>query len=124
MIRTLLLFSRSVFFAFSPLSWSLEQGYLDLKECSDSCETEKSYPHSLQRPLVHLNRNTSLIHALTVCDTSSFSAGHGRTWNGQNTEHGFCQYFFLLKGSIVVIKIMKQKMKVTVLVFAVELQKV
>ena len=58
------------------LSWSLEQGYLDLKECSDSCETEKSYPHSLQRPFVHLNRNASLIHALTVCDTSSFSAGH------------------------------------------------
>ena len=66
MIRTL------VFLApFSPVPWRLEQGYLDLKECSDSCETEKSYPHSLQRPLVHLNRNVSLIYALYVIQLPS-----------------------------------------------------
>ena len=53
-----------------------------------------------------------VLHALTVCDTTSFSAGHGIS---KILDKAFVIFFFSLKGCIVFIKIIKQKMRVTAL---------
>ena len=68
---------------FSPLSWSLEkQAYLDLKEFWVSYRTKKPYnilaSYLFEKALVpSKSKFLPVFHALTVCDTTSFSAGHG-----------------------------------------------
>ena len=68
---------------FSPLSWSLEkQAYLDLKEFWVSYRKEK--PHNIlgsylsEKALVPFkSKFLPVFYVLTVCDTTSLSAGHG-----------------------------------------------
>ena len=64
---------------FSPLSWSLS---LDLKEFWVSYRTKKPYnilaSYLFEKALVpSKSKFLPVFHALTVCDTTSFSAGHG-----------------------------------------------
>ena len=67
---------------FSPLSWSLvEQAYLDMKEFWVSCGTKNTHnilaTYLFARAFVpSKSKFLPLFHALTVCDTTSFSAGH------------------------------------------------
>ena len=66
---------------FSPLSWSLvKQAYLDLKEFWLSYGTKNTHnilaTYLFARALVpSKSKFLPLFHALTVCDTTSFSAG-------------------------------------------------
>ena len=95
MIRT---FARAFFLApCSPLSWSIKQIYLDLKEFGNPLEQKTpttSYSLiSLRRPLSYLNRS---FHALIVCHTTSFSADH-RIAKILNVD--FCQFFFVIEGN-------------------------
>ena len=67
---------------FSPLSWSLEKAaYLDLKEFWVPYRTKKPYnilgSYLSEKALVPFkSKFLPVFHALTVCDTTSLSAGH------------------------------------------------
>ena len=70
---------------------------------------------------IHL-RTRNLIWTLAVRPVIAQSVHFNKISKTQNIN--LCQFFFSLKGSTVLTKIMKQKVGVSVLVFAVELQKV
>ena len=84
---------------FSPLSWSLEeQANLDLKEFWVSYGKKN---HNI--PATYLFKKAlvpsklkflPLFHALTVCDTTSLSAGHEIA---KILNMDFCQFFFLIE---------------------------
>ena len=68
---------------FSPLPWSLEkQAYLDLKEFWVSYRKKKPYNilgrYLSEKALVSFkSKFLPVLYVLTVCDTTSLSAGHG-----------------------------------------------
>ena len=69
-----------------------------------------------------LRSNEDLIWTLAVRPVTAQSVHFNKISKTRNID--LCQFFFSLKGTTVLTKIMKQKVGVTVLVFAVELQKV
>ena len=69
-----------------------------------------------------LRSKEDLIWTLAVRPFIAQSVHFNKISKTQNID--LCQFFFSLKGSTVLTKIMKQKVGVSVLVFAVELQKV
>ena len=78
---------------FSSISWILEQAYLDLKEFWVSYGTALCKgPWSPCPPCPNSVWYNFLLRW---------------SWNCQNTRHGFCHFFFSLKGCIVFINIMK-----------------
>ena len=98
---------RAFFRSISPLSWSLKQAYLYLKEFWVSYGTGNILP-TLFPKAFGPSKSTFLLvfHALTVWDTASFSAGHRIA-----IERKHCYYLKKWR-----------KIRVTVLVFAVGLQ--
>ena len=89
-------FSRSVF----PSTLEARTGLFRLEGMFRFLWDRKIIPTLFAKALGP-SKSKCLPYPCPVCDTTSFSAGHGRSWNGQNTEHRFCQYFFLLKGRLL-----------------------
>ena len=86
----------ALFFApFSPLSWSLTQAYLYLKELLVSYGTGNILPTLFPKAFGPSNSKFLLVfHALRVCHRASFSPGH--------------RIILPLKGRIVITKIMNK----------------